>query len=237
MTISHVFFDLYGTLVDSARMKPCYAAALGRIMAVRFGGVPEAWAAANAQIVADWDSYYADLDLSGDHGIEDMWEGEYRVTRALFRLTGTPEPGQSVITALSRELPELVSASCDALFPEAQSVLGALRERGLMLGIASHALQGQARGVLRAGGVLEYFTAPVWGVDAAEQFDKDANFYRKLALAARAAPSACLVVDDTPAPLRAAREAGMHTVHVRRGQVMVSEHPGVDDLRGLLERL
>lgn len=237
MTISHIFFDLYGTLVDSARMKPCYAAALGRIMAARFGGAPEAWAAANAQIVADWDSYYADLDLSGDHGIEDMWEGEYRVTRALFRLTGTPEPEQPVITALSRELPGLVSASCDALFPEVQAVLHALRGRGLSLGVASHALQGQARGALAAGGLLHLFSAPIWGVDAAEQFDKDADFYRKLARAARADPSACLVVDDTPAPLGAAREAGMGTAHVLRGRPAASDHPGVDDLRGLLDLL
>jgi phosphoglycolate phosphatase-like HAD superfamily hydrolase len=232
--ISHIFFDMYGTLADSARMKPCYSAALGRIMAARFGCSPDAWAAANAQIVADWDSYYADLNLSGDHGIEDLWEGEYRVTRALFRLTATPEPEKSVITALSRELPGLASAACDALFPEVKAVLYELHERGLTLGIASHALETQARGVLEAGGVLDLFTGPIWGVDAAEQFEKDINFYRKLALTAHADPTTCLVVDDLVAPLWAAREAGMQTVHVRRGKVPADGHRSFDDLRDLL---
>jgi FMN phosphatase YigB (HAD superfamily) len=235
MTVTHIFFDLYGTLADSSRMKPCYAAALGQIMAARFGGAPDAWAQANAQIVADWDSYYADLDLSGDHGLEDMWEGEFRVTRALFRLTGTPEPEKPVITALARELPGLVSAACDALYPEAPDVLRALHSRGLIFGVASHALEAQARGALAAGGVLHLFSAPIWGIDAAEQFEKDASFYRRLALAARAAPAACLAVDDLAAPLHAACEAGMHTVHIRRGRPAVADHPGLDDLRGLPE--
>jgi FMN phosphatase YigB (HAD superfamily) len=232
--ISHIFFDMYGTLADNRNMRPCYAAALGRIMASRFGGAPDAWAQANLQIIADWDSYFADLNLSGDHGIEDMWEGEYRVTRALFRLTGTPEPDKPVITALSRELPGLVASACDVLFPEAAEVLRALHERGLALGIASHAFENQARGVLQAGGALELFSAPIWGVDAAEQFEKDANFYRRLALAARADPSSCLVVDDQPAPLWGAREAGMRTGHVRRGKGAAAGHTSIDDLRGLL---
>jgi FMN phosphatase YigB (HAD superfamily) len=235
MTISHIFFDIYGTLADSTRAKLCYATALGQIMASRFGGVPKNWTEANLKIVADWDSYFADLDLSGDHGIEDMWEGEYRVTRALFRLTRTPEPDKIVITALSRELPALASAACDALYPEVGAVMRALHQRGVKLGIASHALEGQARGVLRAGGILDLFSAPIWGIDAAGQFEKDADFYRNLARTARVDPTLCLAVDDQAAPLSAAREAGMQTVHIRRGKAAASGHVSIDDLRGLLD--
>lgn len=231
--ISHLFFDMYGTLVDNSGGMGCYSTVLGQLMAARFGGEPARWAHAHAQILADWDSYYADLDLSGDHGIEDMWEGEFRVTRALFRLTGTPEPDKPVITALSRELPGLASGGCDPLFSEVTEVLRTLRGRGLVFGIASHVLETQARAVLAAGGVLDLFTAPIWGVDAAEQFEKDAMFYRKLALASRADPSVCLAVDDRPAPLDAARIAGMQTVHIRRGKPAVAGHASIDDLRGL----
>ena len=63
MTITHIFFNLSGTLVDSARMPQCYAHHLGLEMAERFGGSADAWAQANFTILADWDSYFADLDF------------------------------------------------------------------------------------------------------------------------------------------------------------------------------
>ena len=40
--ITHIFFDLHGTLVDTALMSPCYAASLGDLMADTFGGDPAA---------------------------------------------------------------------------------------------------------------------------------------------------------------------------------------------------
>ncbi len=101
-----------------------------------------------AAVVADWDSYYADLNLSGDDGIADMWEGIFRTTRALFRLTGIPEPDKSELIALSRELPGLAAEGSDVLYPEVPEVLAELDDAGLLLGVISHAPTNQIRAVL-----------------------------------------------------------------------------------------
>ncbi|MEO8395909.1 MAG: hypothetical protein ABI700_23135, partial [Chloroflexota bacterium] len=86
--ITHVFFEVPGVLVDRAALRRGYRANLGRIMAERYEGSAVEWCAAYDCILADWDSYYADLNLSGDDGIADMREGQYRTTRALFRRKG-----------------------------------------------------------------------------------------------------------------------------------------------------
>src|SRR5688500_4686676 len=121
--ITHVFFDLVGTLVDRRKLLPCYSSELGRVMTERYGSHPKEWMEAYVRVMEDWDSYYADLDLGGENGMAHMWEGLYRTTRALFRLTNTTEPSKKEIQELSRELPGLASANCDALYDDVRPIM------------------------------------------------------------------------------------------------------------------
>ncbi|HEX2908135.1 MAG TPA: HAD family hydrolase, partial [Phototrophicaceae bacterium] len=205
MTITHILFDLYGTLVDRQRIQPAYAQQLGRVMAERYGGNPESWADANRRIVADWDSYYADLDLDGDNGLDDLWEGQFRTTRALFRLTKTPEPAVPELTTLARELPYLAASRCEVLYPEVHEVVAQLRAADLVLGVASHTTSLQARGILVGGVIADAFTGPILGPDVTGVFTKNRDYYR----AAKLVPETCLVVADAPDGLKGARAAGM----------------------------
>jgi beta-phosphoglucomutase-like phosphatase (HAD superfamily) len=233
MTITHILFDLYGTLVDSRLMIPCYARQLGFVMAGRYGGAPEAWSDANLRIVADWDSYYADLDFEGDNGLDDMWEGMIRTTRALFRLTGTTEPGIDELAALSRELPHLATGGCNALFPEVRGLIERLHQAGVVLGIASHTTTAQARGTLTGAGVLDYFQGPILGPDVTGVFTKTRSYY----LAAQLPPENCLVVDDTPEGIRGAKAAGMRAILIHRGDAAAPDSPADHVLRGGLDGL
>jgi FMN phosphatase YigB (HAD superfamily) len=205
-------------------------------MAERYGGDAAAWAEANRQIVGDWDSYYADLDLAGDDGVNHMWEGQFRVTRALFRLTNTLEPDQAELTALSRELPYLATRACGAFFPDARDMLPHLQEIGYRLGIASHTTTLQARGTLEGGGVLDLFTGPILGPDVTGHFVKNKAFY----LASNLPTENVLVVDDSLDGVRGAKAAGMKAAYLRRdGQPKPSpaDHTLLGDLRGLLDVL
>ncbi|MBE0689804.1 MAG: hypothetical protein IH587_06745 [Anaerolineae bacterium] len=134
MPISHIFFDLHGTIVNRERNPVHYASGLGAYMAERYGGSVEAWTQANQRIFADWDSYYTDLDLAADDGIAQMWEGEFRTTRALFRLTGTPEPSHDELLALAREHGERATErGGNALYPDAAPVISTLAAAGYVL--------------------------------------------------------------------------------------------------------
>jgi FMN phosphatase YigB (HAD superfamily) len=214
VSITHIFFDLPGTLVDSARMRTCYAHHLGLVMAERFGSHADAWEQAHLAILADWDSYFADLDFDGDNGIADLWEGQLRITRALFRLTGVTEPDGSILAALSRELPYLATRHCDALYPDVRPVIEALYHAGYVLGVASHVVSAQVRGTLEGGGALDYCRGPFLCPDVTERFHKDRDFF----LAAHLPSAHCLVVDASAEGIRGAKAAGMQTVHLLRDE-------------------
>lgn len=214
--ITHIFFDLHGTLVDGVKLHPCYTENLGRVMTERYGLTPEAWIKANRQVLDDWDSYYTDLDLGGDEGITHLYEGLYRTTRAMFRLAGMAEPPKAELSQLSRELPGLVTWTCDAFYPDARPVVEALYRAGYILGVTTHALHEQARGLLHGARVLDHFAGPIVGADTADCYEKDRMYFLKVAQMAQVAPEDCLIVDDVARYTAAARAAGMHTAQVIR---------------------
>ena len=233
--ITHVFFDVHDVLVDRAPLGRRYAENLGRVMSERYGLTPDVWSQANRRITADWDSYYTDLNLSGDDGINDMWEGLFRTTRALFRIAGVPEPSKAELTALAHELPGLAALDSDALYPEAVDVVRQLDDAGLVLGVISHAIANQVQATLVQ--VLPHFKGDIWGADTSERFEKDVQRFRSAALSARAAPENCLMLDDKIAPLVNARRAGMHTIQIRRDEATPAYPNGLilPDLRGVVD--
>lgn len=236
MTISQILFDLHGTLVDSTRMSPCYTEQIGKVLAAQYGGEAARWVQARQRVLADWDSYFADLNFDGDDGLADFWEGELRVTRALFRLTGTPEPDMKAIADLSRELPYLAARHCDVFYEDSKEFLKQLVQAGFTLGIATHIASPQARGLLEGGGVRDYFHGPLLCPDVTGRFRKDRAFY----LAAPLRPEQCLVVDDAPDGIRGAKAAGMQAIQMcRHGMPSHSPvgHPVIENWRGLLDYL
>ncbi len=216
MTLTHLFFDLHGVLIDGRRMHLCYSEQLGQVLAARYGQTPEVWTQANRRIVADWDNYFTDLDLGGDEGIDHMWEGLFRTTRALFRIVGVGEPPHEELIALSRELPGIVTRNCDAVYTDVSAALERLTRTGLTLGVTSHAIEAQVRSSLSGGKIDLYFRGRLFGADNVGRFLKDERFYEIVALASGVDPRACAVIDDLPDALRSAKQIGMTTYLVCR---------------------
>jgi FMN phosphatase YigB (HAD superfamily) len=216
MALTHIFFDLHGVLIDSKRMAQNYRKGLRQIMAARYGQAPEIWEKAHSRIVGDWDSYFADLNLSGDDAMRDLKEGWIRVTRALFRLAKVTEPDKDEIALLSLELPATAPAYGDALYEDARSAIKQLHEKSYRLGVVTHALAGQAKSALKGAKVLDYFAAPIVGMDTVGQFDKDRMFFIKTAHLAQVEPEKCLVVDTNEASLAGAKSAGMQVILMKR---------------------
>lgn len=208
-----IFFELHGVLIDPEGEREAAALAQAQVLSTRFGTSVEAWLKAGQQIEADWDSYYADLDLGGDEGYRDFLEGEFRTLRARFRLTDTPEPTAAVIRSLADDLAYTGASAARAWFPDIGATVEALHQAGHRLGIVTNRRTAYIRGMLEGGDLAGYFTGPFIGVDTVEQFVKDAMFYRKLTLAA----AQCLIVDRDSRSLDAAREAGFQTALFWRG--------------------
>ncbi len=230
--ISHVFFDLHGTLIDTQVLFCCYGPTYGRIMAARYGLTPAAWTEANRRITADWDSYYADLDLDGQNSLDDLWEGLYRVTRAMFRITGVKEPDRDELTSLSRWIPGEVPKHCNALYADVQTVLHELHEAGFVLGVVSHALVDQAKATLIGGKINHLFHGPIIGPDVVGHYRKDQMFYRYAQQSAQVDAEQCLVVDDHQDALDRAVAIGMKTYNVKRDAAV-----GLRDLPSYIKRL
>ena len=216
MTITHLFFDLHGVLIDGRRMHLCYSEQLGQVLAARYGHAPEAWTEANQRIDADRDSYFADLDLGSDEGIDHMWEGLFRTTRALFRIVGASEPPHEALIALSRELPGIVTRNCDAVYPDVPAALERLAGAGLTLGVTSHAIEAQVRSSLTGGAIDDCFRGRLFGADTVGRFLKDERFYEIVALAAGIDPRACAVIDDSLHAVQGAKRIGMKAYWVCR---------------------
>jgi FMN phosphatase YigB (HAD superfamily) len=231
-----LLFELRGVLADPTREQACAPLAQARYLAVHFGGAVEAWLTAGQRIEADWDSYYADLDLGGEQGYHDWLEGEFRTLRARFRLAGIAEPTTERLWSLTREIAQVGGAGCNSLYAEVAPVVDQLRARGYRLGLASNWRLSRCEGLLEAGGLLAAFDGPRFTVDTVEQFLKDETFYRRLALP----PAATLIVDADPRALDAARQVGFQTALVWRSPAPPPASPhGVlgPDLRALLAGL
>jgi FMN phosphatase YigB (HAD superfamily) len=234
--VTHLLFDLYGTMVDADRMRICYAEQLGHYLSESFRGTAAAWSDAYHRIVADWDSYYDDLDLNGEHGLADLREGEIRVTHALFRLTGTPEPIPESLSALARHLAYYVSRRCDAFYADGKPVLARLHTAGHMLGVASHTTSAHTRGILEGAGVMEWFAGTFLSPDVTKSFRKNRVFFRD----PRLNPADCILIDDQEEGIQGAKAAGMRAVQVLRqaGQSSpLADHVLHGDLTGLLAYL
>jgi FMN phosphatase YigB (HAD superfamily) len=205
-------------LLDAARMRQQYQQELATLLVLRYGGTVVQWIAADQQVVADWRSYHADLNFSGDDGLQDFYESLYRVTRALFRLAGIAEPPHEELLTLSRTLPIDASRTVQALYPDAEQALRALAAEGYRIGIASYIPQAQIEVMLESCGVRACFTAPLIGFDTLERYERDRHYFEGVLRLAQVEPACCLFVDDGSDALKGASEAGIRTVFLRRTQ-------------------
>ncbi|MGB1286698.1 MAG: HAD family hydrolase [Aggregatilineales bacterium] len=222
--ISCVFFEPHSILIDSATLKTPYRHAVARYMTATYGGEFQQWDAAQQQIETHRREYYIDLNLSDDDDLQDYHEGLFRVARALFTLTNIPEPIKPEITTLSKKLPTLDFDAPGAIFPDVIPALTRLSEQGIQIGLITHALTEQATTILNAAGIRQFFTAPIIGVDTAEQFEKNSQFFACVLRLANVPAEQCLIVDTRPEVITAAKHTGMQACLYQRA------HPDSLDL-------
>jgi len=234
--IGFVYFGLHGVLIDSVRLREQYPKQVARVLAQTYGDLVD-WEAAYRQVALDWDSYYADLDLAGQNGVDHLWEGMFRTTRAIFRQAGMPEPPKSELTRLARSLPGRASSGCEAAYSDVRQTLASLRRRGIRLGAFAAMSSGQMRGLLDGARIRSWFMPhALLGIDTIERFHHDADYWQLATNRAHAPKEAILVVDMHTNVLGAAQSIGMRAVRINRvGDADSKDMASVRTLAGLTE--
>ena len=155
-----------------------------------------------------------------DHKREMLGTSGVKSALAMERHLGQPGRGRE----LHIELRELVHSELDGTgvepMPGVRELLGALRARGVPVGLATNSGREFATRALRSAGLLDSFDAVVSAENV--EYPKPApDVYLEAAARLGADPAACVALEDSETGVAAARAAGMTVVGV-------PSFPGID---------
>jgi hypothetical protein len=122
-------------LIDRKALSAALSEAWADVLAVQIGGKQEVWQRAYQRVAEDWESYWADLDLSSEDSVSQWREGRWRVTRAWFRLAGQPIPDAAQSNHYLDTLTETVGVKCSAWKSGAAEAINALTQAAYRVAI------------------------------------------------------------------------------------------------------
>lgn len=224
-----VFLDFEGTLNDTQASGRLYArdfiATVGRM----HPGEPARWIGAIITSLADVRALQEKAAAEPWLGYDAYRRRELVIwLRSLYGAAGVALPDEDdQVYRLAWELEEAIPVRFAPLSGVDQTIRD-LAARGLRLHIASGANSRYVSRCLSDGGLIELFCG-VYGPDNLDTLKSGADFFRRAFSAAGCVPSHCLVVDDSPGPVRWALEAGARAIQVGPDPSVPAEGP--DDRR------
>ena len=108
---------------------------------------------------------------------------------------------------------EIIERESPILMPGVLELLGYLQQKGIRLAVASSTNTKTTKEHLASSGILEYFEVVVGG-DMIEKGKPNPDIFLKAAALLGEEPEECVVVEDSPAGIRAGAAAGMKTILV-----------------------
>lgn len=216
MMLRHLIFHL-NILADPALLRAYYRLGLSNIMQARYGNSQQFWSDIQQVIFEDWESYHADLNYSGDEGVSDMREGQFRVTRALFRLAQIPEPPKEEITQLADDLIAQSPKYGDAFFPVSHDILTYLQKKSISTVILSYYPEKQIRAILSGAYIADKITLVI-GADTFEHYEMDTAYFEYLLNKLQSLPHDCLYVDKQTQVLATAQGLSIKILPIQTAQ-------------------
>jgi phosphoglycolate phosphatase-like HAD superfamily hydrolase len=237
-----LFLDDGGVMNQNERRGPQWQRLVGRYLAPRLGGAPEAWAAANFEVAsrffreheahftadpgASWSAYWASHE-------EDWLVG-------MCGLVGVAPPSDRARRRLARDCDAYVTRRVRAAFPGAVGAIRRLHAAGYTLWTASGEPSWELDGYLTGMRVRGLFV-DLYGPDRVGAAKASPRYYERVFAHAGVAPGDALVVDDSELALGWAAEVGARTVlcrpeppaHGQHGHVRrLAELPALLELGG-----
>ena len=193
-------------LIDHLILRPLLSASMvpatADVMAEKFGSEPREWAKSYRNVLKDWDSYWADLDVNGDASLRHWREGRWRIAKALFRLTSLPYPPQHLIGLHLDKLPRDIGRRCgEAWRSGAAEGITALAKQDVRVVILAPTLPAALiNGLVDAAG-LEKSIAGVYGPDELERVGLEGFEWKWLCSLVRGDPASTLLMSAGGAPI------------------------------------
>lgn len=209
-----VLLDLWGTILDGARMNRAYARRLAEILTPSLGGEASAWIRAHDEALAWYTARANAIDWSGSDYLEkaDALDAEH-----LDRLLGSAgiawRPEDPV--AYARDLEFRVMSSVNARFPDADAAIRSLRKAGHRVHVVTSATDSNARGSLTGAGLLDQVDGVFTG-DGVGLHKSTVGYWHRVTDAMGLSGEPALVVDDRLDFLRPAAIAGLAAILLDR---------------------
>lgn len=188
-----VIFDLDGVLVDS---EPLHYRVMNDIL-LEHG------------VTVSWEDYLPTIGTT--FGWADLWQ-KY----------GLPRPPAEYSQRYWGEIELRIAAGELAALPGVYEAIAWAQREGLRLGLASSSRRGYVLAVLQALGLAGAFSAVVCREDVPSGKPDPAPFL-EAARQLGVEPRACLVIEDSPAGIAAAKAAGMYVIAVRTAYSVEAE--------------
>ena len=205
--IKAILFDLDGTLVQTEKLKGLsYAIAVRRVL-----GLPEPETRA---IDAYREVVGSDRDVASRHVIESVGKELLEELERRRDEHGVDQPDR-VLTAMRKEVYDSLVADPQTLrdnqWPHTVNVLRVAREIGCRTGLATMSQRPEALHVLRALDLIETLDLVLTREDVRKP-KPDPEIYLKATKTLHVDPAECLVLEDSPAGVKAAVAAGTNVV-------------------------
>lgn len=215
-SVGVVFLDDGGVLNDNERRAPEWRRLLGAFFAPLLGGTPEAWGDANRVVFGgiwrDWEALLA----RGEEAGPDWWPAQdARWLAGMCERVGVEVPADIVGTV--RASRQYVMARIDCAYPDAAPAMRAMRDRGVILHLASGGRTDELEPYLRRMGAWELIGRP-YGVDLLGVSKTGPRYYERLAADSGIDPRDAIVVDDSATVLEWAAATGFRAVHMDRAE-------------------
>lgn len=190
----HVFFDLYGVLLDSERMRLGHRSRVAQILQARFGGDLETWLRAEDQAYERYVQRVDEADWEAERWTEIEDRLDAQKVLEILRLAGvTWEPPEPV--SFARELEFEGMSSVDARFPDAGPALERLRRNSHRLYVATGASDANARGALIGAKLLDSFDRLFTGTTQ-DAFKTQSRYWEDIPTAVGPTAGRCILIED-----------------------------------------
>lgn len=209
-----IFLDFDDTLSDPFQFHVQNAHAIGAVLAEQYGGDRDGWAKAAVDLLKEFEKEYEDkfVDTPLNGYCEWLTTVRERSALQMFERMGLPSPLEP--TRVARETQFRALLRCNAAFPNAGTVLHAIRKAGYRINMASAQESEYLDAALRGAGLSDHFEWK-FGPDLVNCAKEGPEYYRRIFAAAGVAAADCVVVDDFPRAIDWAMSAGASVIQAK----------------------